>query len=107
VEGYQIAGKTGTAQLMLKVPNGVDKNGRPRYKYIYSNSEYLASFVGFAPADNPRFLLLVSIENPRHGAHSGGGAAAPVFKKIAQRTLQHLQVPPSFPVEHKTASAKR
>ena len=59
----------------------------------YSSKDYFASFVGFVPADHPRFLLLVSLDRPTKGAHSGGGAAAPVFKAIAARTLEYLQVP--------------
>ena len=87
VKGYEVAGKTGTAQLWV---NGDKEKGILGH---YSSTDYFASFVGFVPADNPRFLLLVSLDHPTKGAHSGGGAAAPVFKQIATRTLEYLQVP--------------
>ena len=87
VANYEVAGKTGTAQL-YKPPDKA--KGIPGG---YSSSEYLASFVGFVPVENPRFLLLVSAVNPTVGSHTGGGASAPVFKRIAARTLEYLRVP--------------
>ncbi|MBR6471696.1 MAG: penicillin-binding protein 2, partial [Victivallales bacterium] len=87
VPGYEVAGKTGTAQLWINADKEKGILGH------YSSTEYFASFVGFVPADQPRFLLLVSIDNPKEGAHTGGAAAAPVFQKIAARTLEYLQVP--------------
>jgi cell division protein FtsI/penicillin-binding protein 2 len=107
IDGYDVAGKTGTAQLMLKVQKGVKKDGSPRYVFEYAKNQYLASFIGFAPAERPRFLLLVSAENPRKGAHSGSGVAAPVFRKIASRTLQYLQVPPNSVAGEKRSSENR
>lgn len=87
IPDYEVAGKTGTAQLWINADKEKGILGH------YSSTEYFASFVGFVPADQPRFLLLVSIDNPKKGAHSGGAAAAPVFQKIAARTLEYLQVP--------------
>lgn len=88
VPGYEVAGKTGTAQFW------VPTNSKTGVKGHYTQNEYFASFIGFAPADNPRFLLLVSAENPRKGYHTGSGVSAPVFGRIAARTLEYLQVPP-------------
>ena len=71
VEGLKIAGKTGTAR---KVVNGHYKAG-----------DYTASFVGFFPADNPRIVCLVMMDNPRVGSYFGGLASAPVFRGIAEK----------------------
>ena len=88
IPGYPVAGKTGTAQ---KVSNG-----------RYDPSKYLAAFVGIVPADNPRVVIAVMVDEP-HGVHYGGLVAAPVFKEIAEATLRYLGVPPSTSV---VASAK-
>lgn len=77
--GYTAAGKTGTAQ---KVVNGT-----------YSNSAYIASFDGFVPVSNPRFAIIVVLDNPK-GAHQGGQVAAPIFNKIAQAALTDYGVLP-------------
>jgi cell division protein FtsI (penicillin-binding protein 3) len=89
IPGYPVAGKTGTAQ---KVSNG-----------RYDPSKYLAAFVGIVPADNPRVVIAVMVDEP-HGVHYGGVVAAPVFKEIAEATLRYLGVPPSTSV---VASAAR
>jgi len=78
VEGYTVAGKTGTSQ---KVERGV-----------YSHSKVLASFVGYVPAEAPQLAIVVLIDEPRV-AKWGGEAAAPVFKRVAQQALYYLQVP--------------
>ena len=78
VEGYTVAGKTGTAQ---KVEHGT-----------YSHSKVLASFVGYVPAEAPQLAIVVMIDEPRL-AKWGGEAAAPVFKRVAQQALYYLQVP--------------
>lgn len=80
VEGYQTAGKTGTSQKFI---DGT-----------YRSSKYVASFIGFVPADDPAFVLLVVADEP-DGSIYGGTVAAPAFRKIAERTLRYLQVPPS------------
>ncbi|MDZ4696577.1 MAG: penicillin-binding transpeptidase domain-containing protein [Deltaproteobacteria bacterium] len=80
VPGYRVAGKTGTAQ---KVSGGA-----------YDPDRWLASFVGFAPADDPRFVIGVFIDEP-NPIHLGGKVAAPVFKEIAQAALQYLNIPPT------------
>lgn len=76
--GYSAAGKTGTAQ---KFVDGA-----------YSHSRYIASFVGFAPVENPAIVTLVMIDEPE-GAIYGGSVAAPVFKEIVERSLVQLGVP--------------
>ncbi len=80
LEGYTACGKTGTARK-------VDENGQ------YTNDRHLASFVGFAPAGEPRVAVLVVIDEPK-GQITGGAVAAPVFRKIAQSALNILNVPP-------------
>lgn len=81
VDGYTVAGKTGTAQ---KVEPGMGK---------YSKDRYVSSFVGFAPAYRPEIAILVSIDEPR-GMHYGGAVAAPVFSKVAGKVLRHLNIYP-------------
>ncbi|NPV26571.1 MAG: stage V sporulation protein D [Firmicutes bacterium] len=80
VEGYRVAGKTGTAQKIA--PGGG-----------YLANEYVASFIGFAPADNPRIAALVVIDAPKGYPYYGGWVAAPVFKELVCDTLRYLQVP--------------
>ncbi len=77
VNGFSVAGKTGTAQKVE--PNGA-----------YSHSKYVASFIGFAPADEPLISIVVIIDEPRP-YYFGGVAAAPIFKNIAQDTIRYLK----------------
>jgi cell division protein FtsI (penicillin-binding protein 3) len=79
IDGYQVAGKTGTAQK--PGPNG------------YTTGKYVASFVGFVPASAPKLVVLVTIDEPK-GAIFGGVVAAPAFQAIARFGLQYLEVPP-------------
>jgi len=79
VPGYTLAGKTGTAQ---KVVNGT-----------YSDTQFVASFVGFAPAQDPRLLAAVVVDNPK-GDIYGGTVAAPAFGEIAKFALPYLGIPP-------------
>jgi cell division protein FtsI/penicillin-binding protein 2 len=79
VPGYQLAGKTGTAQ--------VAENG------TYSETKYVASFIGFAPAQNPKLLAAVIVDQPQ-GDIYGGSVAAPAFGKIAAFALPYLGVAP-------------
>jgi cell division protein FtsI (penicillin-binding protein 3) len=83
IDGYPIAGKTGTAD---KVING-----------HYDHTRVVANFVGIVPAEHPRFVLGVMIDEPQP-AHYGGKVAGPVFKEIAEETLRYLGVPPSVPM---------
>jgi cell division protein FtsI (penicillin-binding protein 3) len=80
LEGYTAAGKTGTARKL-------DDSGQ------YTSDRHVASFVGFAPVEDPQIAVLVVIDEPK-GEVYGGAVAAPVFKKIAQSTLNYLNVPP-------------
>jgi cell division protein FtsI (penicillin-binding protein 3) len=82
IKGYTLAGKTGTA-------NKID-----RATGEYSQSNYIASFVGFAPARRPRLLISVMVDEPK-GAIYGGAVAAPAFEAIAQFALPYLRIPPS------------
>ncbi len=82
VEGYTVAGKTGTAQ---KFDAALGK---------YSPQKSVASFVGYLPAEQPRATILVSIDEPQAEVAWGGVAAAPVFSAIAQQTMRYLRVPP-------------
>lgn len=84
VPGYQVAGKTGTAQ---KVRRGVRG---------YSG-EYVASFVGFLPASDPRAVIYVMVDNPKGGKHYGSQVAAPVFKAIGQQLMWYWKVTPDDP----------
>jgi len=79
VAGYDIAGKTGTAEK----PEGGE----------YSKDKYVASFVGFAPAQDPRLLVAVIVDEPKL-VHSGGAVAAPAFEKIASFALPYLGIAP-------------
>ncbi len=83
VPGYSVAGKTGTA-------------AKPDPTGGYSDTRYVASFVGFAPAAAPRIVVLVAVDEPM-GAIWGGTVAAPVFSKIAQFALPYLDVQPDLP----------
>jgi cell division protein FtsI/penicillin-binding protein 2 len=79
VPGYTLAGKTGTAQ------KAVDGG--------YSETEFVASFVGFAPAENPQLLVTVVVDNPK-GEYYGGTVAAPAFGEIANFALPYLGIAP-------------
>jgi cell division protein FtsI (penicillin-binding protein 3) len=81
--GYQVAGKTGTAQ-------------KPDSHGGYATGRYVASFVGIVPASRPRFVVLVAVDEPQ-GAIWGGVVAAPAFQQIARFDLQYLEVPPDAP----------
>jgi cell division protein FtsI (penicillin-binding protein 3) len=80
IQGYQVAGKTGTAQ-------------KPDSHGGYATGRYVASFVGLVPASRPRLVVLVTVDEPR-GAIWGGVVAAPAFQQIARFDLQYLEVPP-------------
>lgn len=84
VEGFEVAGKTGTAQKPDLVRGGYEARKR------------VASFIGFVPADDPRLVLLVLIDEPEVNVY-GGVVAAPVFRNIASGTLRHLGVAPDKP----------
>ena len=85
IKGYRVAGKTGTAEKLK------DTGG-------YAEGEYIASFVGIAPVENPRFIALVLVDTP-NSVYYGSQVAAPVFKEIMQQTLVLFGVEPSSPIE--------
>ena len=88
--GYTAAGKTGTARK-------VNAGG-------YDNESHVAFFAGFAPAQAPRIVLVVVVNEPRSGLIGGGAVAAPVFARVAERALRVLGVPPEAEVETKSAT---
>jgi len=79
IDGYRVGGKTGTAQKVV--------NGR------YSSSEHIVSFIGFAPADNPKVVVYIAVDNPK-GIQFGGLIAAPIVKNIMADTLRYMKVEP-------------
>ncbi|HEX5364869.1 MAG TPA: penicillin-binding protein 2, partial [Gallionella sp.] len=85
VAGYRVAGKTGTAHKL--------ENGR----YI---NRYVASFVGFAPASDPRLIVAVMIDEPDNGQYYGGLVAAPVFSRVTGGALHALNVPNDAPLDN-------
>lgn len=93
-EGYSAAGKTGTAQ---KIDPATSR---------YSMRDYVASFVGFAPAESPLFTILVMIDSPRGKTH-GGDVAAPVFKRIAEQILAYRNIPATVPAKSGVELASR
>jgi cell division protein FtsI/penicillin-binding protein 2 len=80
LEHYTVAGKTGTAQKVL--PTGG-----------YSKDKFFSSFIGFFPADNPELCVSITIDEP-HGSHYGGQTAAPIFKQIAEKAANYLNIRP-------------
>ncbi|MGB6596977.1 MAG: penicillin-binding protein [Candidatus Acidiferrum sp.] len=92
LDGWTSAGKTGTAQKIDPT------TGR------YSRTQYIASFTGFAPINNPAVTILVSLDSPV-GLHEGGEVAAPVFKRIAEEVLTYLDVPRDVPLNPKLIQA--
>jgi len=86
VAGYQVAGKTGTAQ-----------KARTDGQVGYAAGKYVASFSGFLPAENPSVLIIVTIDEPTRAIY-GGTVAAPTFSRIAQFCVEHLKIPPGTPV---------
>jgi len=81
IPGYQLAGKTGTANKPDPATGG------------YSDTKYVASFVGFAPAKDPRLLVTVMVDEPQ-GSYFGAAVAAPAFQKITAFALPYLRIPP-------------
>jgi cell division protein FtsI (penicillin-binding protein 3) len=82
IPGYTLAGKTGTASKIDK------ETGE------YSDSAYVASFIGFAPATDPKLLCAVVVDEPQSGSIYGGTVAAPAFGQIMSFALPYLRIPP-------------
>ncbi|MDR1409949.1 MAG: PASTA domain-containing protein [Oscillospiraceae bacterium] len=85
VPGYRVAGKTGTSQKMISGEH---------------DGKYVASFVCFAPADNPKLAMLITIDEPV-GAYNGSQIAAPVAERVMEDSLIYLNVPPKYTEEEK------
>jgi cell division protein FtsI (penicillin-binding protein 3) len=85
IAGYRVGGKTGTAHKL---------EGRN-----YTN-KYISSFVGLAPASNPRLIVAVMIDEPSAGQHYGGAVAAPIFREVMAGALRLIAVPPDAPVNN-------
>ena len=81
IPGYELAGKTGTANKIDPTTGG------------YSQSDYVASFVGMAPAADPKLLISIVVDEPQ-GDIYGGSVAAPAFGKIASFALPYLRIAP-------------
>ncbi|MCM2971033.1 peptidoglycan D,D-transpeptidase FtsI family protein [Larsenimonas suaedae] len=91
VNGYRVAGKTGTVRKV-----GVEG---------YQRKAYRANFLGIAPASNPRIITMISIDNPKGKEFYGGQVSAPIFARVAGKALRLLDVPPDNP--HDNAEATR
>ena len=94
IAGFRVAGKTGTAQ---KIDS---RTGR------YSASQFVSSFVGYVPANNPRLAMIVVIDEPQ-GESWGGTVAAPVFNRVGEQVLNYLGVSSDVPVKLAMASGKQ
>jgi cell division protein FtsI/penicillin-binding protein 2 len=88
IDGYEIAGKTGTAQKVVSGYKG------------YAKNKYIASFIGYLPADDPQLLISVIIDEPKTNEYWGGTVAAPVFKEISKRVLPYLHILPGQNIRH-------
>lgn len=95
VEGYHFAGKTGTAQKLNTEYGG------------YLDGRYIASFIGFGPVEDPRFVALVVIDDPSQGSIYGGQIAAPVFKDIMSQLVRYYQISPSVREQEKTTKVEK
>lgn len=82
IDGYRVAGKTGTAQ---KVING-----------NYSDDKFVVSFIGYAPVDNPKIVVYIIVDEPNDPLKGGGAVAAPAFKEIVLKSLRKMGVAPNF-----------
>ena len=91
LEGYSVCGKTGTTKK-------IDANGG------YSSEDYFSSFIGFSPSEDPAICVLVIIDEPKK-QYYGGVVAAPAFRRIAQETLNYLNVHPDRLGDHLAVAA--
>lgn len=96
VEGFKVAGKTGTANKFNPKGSG------------YLDGHYIVSFVGMMPADDPAFVCAVVVDDPRTTKvnHYGGSVAGPIFKKIAERVAVRMNLQPTEPVKSPLATSE-
>ena len=92
IPGYRVAGKTGTAHKLV--------GGQ------YARDKYRSSFVGLAPASNPRLIVAVVVDEPSAGKHYGGDVAAPVFRKVMEEALKTLKIDPDDIIIEQEAKRK-
>ncbi|WP_438351625.1 penicillin-binding transpeptidase domain-containing protein [Paenibacillus sp. FA6] len=97
IEGYRVAGKTGTAVKNIK-----DKNG----KSAYDKNKAIVSFVGYAPVNDPKIAVIVIMDEPNDPNAGGGAVAAPVFAKIVSQSLQYMNVPKTRSADTEKGSNK-
>ena len=95
IPGFRVAGKTATAQ---KIDPATGK---------YTDAHYIASFVGFVPAEKPRLVIAVVLDEPMGGTHAGGSVAAPVFRRVGEMALRYLGVTPRGSVPMKLADVSK
>ncbi|NQZ59219.1 MAG: penicillin-binding protein 2 [Lentisphaeraceae bacterium] len=95
IPGYEVAGKTGTAQKVINKKDPRNTTG----KAYYSKTIHVSSFIGFVPADNPEFVLYIVVDEPPYKYRYGGKCAAPYFKRIAEQTLNFLNIAPTEKVK--------
>ena len=86
IKGYRDAGKTGTAHKL----DGAE----------YAADKYVSSFIGFAPATDPRLIIAVMIDEPRGAQYYGGSVAAPAFNKVMAGALRMLGIKPDAPLDN-------
>ncbi len=92
IEGYRVAGKTGTARKVAKTGG-------------YDHSAHQGLFIGMVPADRPELVVMVMIDEPGRGQYYGGAVAAPVFSRVMQGSLRTLQIPPQAPFDSPLTTA--
>lgn len=89
VEGFNVAGKTGSAQIIDRTTGG------------YSNSDLFSSFIGFAPLEKPKYVLFIGYKKPKQYRH-GGELAAPIFSAVMSESLQYAGVKPTIQNKEQT-----
>jgi len=91
IEGYRVAGKTGTAQKVI--------NNK------YSSDKYVVSFIGYAPVEDPQLIVFVLIDEPNDPLAGGSAVAAPAFREIMLKSLRKLEIAPSYEVTTDTSES--
>ncbi|WP_244226639.1 PASTA domain-containing penicillin-binding protein [Paenibacillus protaetiae] len=94
IEGYRIAGKTGTAQKAVKGGGG------------YSADKFVVSFIGYAPVENPKIVVYIVVDEPNDSTAGGGKVAAPAFQEIMYKSLRYMGIAPTVTPNKDDANAK-